>query len=101
MYSIVDIELWISSAYWHVDVHVSGYVLVWCGQSCRGDFAAHQCRYCWQVMVDIWHYGDARWCKVVPLGPPHAMYGLHWACCPLALAAPAPTLAEAGVAGWP
>ena len=46
-------------------------------------------------MVDIWHYGDARWCKVVPLGPPHAMYGLHWACCPLALAAPAPTLADA------
>ena len=46
-------------------------------------------------MVDIWHYGDARWCKVVPLGPLHAMYGLHWACCPLALAAPAPTLAEA------
>ena len=46
-------------------------------------------------MVDIWHYSDARWCKVVPLGPPHAMYGLHWACCPLALATPAPTLAEA------
>ena len=35
MYSIVDIELCISLAYWHVDVHVSGYVLVWCGQSCR------------------------------------------------------------------
>ena len=60
-----------------------------------GDFAARQCKYFWQVMVDIWHYGDAQWGKVVPLGSPHAMYGLHWACCPLALAAPAPTLADA------
>ena len=80
MYSTVDIELWISLVYWHVDVHVSGYVLVWCGQSWRGDFAAHRCTYCWQVMVDIWHYGDTRWCNMVPLGPPHAMYGLHWVC---------------------
>ena len=29
MYSTVDIELWISSAYWHDDVHAYGYLLVW------------------------------------------------------------------------